>query len=108
LKKEQGRIDWALPAVDVERHIRAMSPWPGAFTRFAGKGLKVHSAEVGMQLDRMLRPPGTVFQQRGETLVACGGGALKLIQVQAEGKAAMAASVFANGQRAFIGAQLGA
>jgi methionyl-tRNA formyltransferase len=104
LKKEQGRIDWGRSAVEVERHVRAMIPWPGAFTLLDGKQLKILKSRVGMQLDRMLRPPGQLFLQRGkELLVACNGGALELLEVQLEGKKATAAADFARGHAALLG-----
>ncbi len=104
LKKEEGRIDWNLSAIEVERHVRAMTPWPGAFTSVDGKQLKILKSRLGMQLDRMLRPPGDLFLQGDkELLVACGGGVLKLLEVQLEGKKAVAAADFARGYAALLG-----
>lgn len=104
LKKEQGRIDWGRSAVEVERHVRAMTPWPGAFTSLDGKQLKILKSRAGMQLDRMLRPAGQLFLQRGkELLVACHGGVLELLEVQLEGKKATAAADFARGHAALLG-----
>ena len=111
LKKEEGLINWNRSAVEVERHVRAMTPWPGAFTSIAaldGKQLKVLKSRIGMQMDRMLRPPGDLFLQRGkELLVACNGGALELLEVQLEGKKAVAAADFARGHAALLGSMLG-
>ena len=108
LKKEEGRIDWGRSAVEVERHVRAMTPWPGAFTTLDGKQLKILKSRVGMQFDRMLRPPGNLFLQRGkELLVACNGGILELLEVQLEGKKATPAADFARGHAALLGSLLG-
>ena len=108
LKKEEGRIDWSHSSVEIERHVRAMSPWPGAFTAWNGKQLKVLRSRIGTQLDRMLRPAGQIFLQRGkELLVACNGGALELLEVQLEGKKAMPAADFARGYPALSGSMLG-
>lgn len=108
LKKEEGRIDWGTSAVEVERHVRAMTPWPGAFTTLDGKQLKILKSRVGMQMDRMLRPPGNLFLQRGkELLVACNGGTLELLEVQQEGKKVTPAADFARGHAALLGSLLG-
>jgi methionyl-tRNA formyltransferase len=107
IKKEEGRIDWSRSAVEIERHIRAMTPWPGAFAQLDGKQLKMLRASAGNQLDRMLRAPGSVFMQGKDVLVACGGGALALHEVQLEGKKALPAGDFARGQRGFVGTVLG-
>ncbi|MBU6360999.1 MAG: methionyl-tRNA formyltransferase [Chloroflexi bacterium] len=106
LKKEAGKIEWTRPAVELERHIRAMSPWPSASTTWQGKNLKILKAAPSVQFDRMLRPPGQVFAQGKQILVACGGGAIELIEIQLEGKKAASAGDFARGQREFVGAVL--
>lgn len=106
LKKEAGRLDWSRSAADLERHIRAMSPWPAATTTWQGKNLKILRAAPALQLDRMLRPAGQVFAQGKQVLVACGGGVLELLDVQLEGKKATSAGDFARGQREFVGAIL--
>jgi methionyl-tRNA formyltransferase len=97
LKKEQGRIDWTRPATEIERHVRAMQPWPGAFTEWRGKGLKVLAA----RLDRpgTSHAPGTLFAGDGALYAQCGDGALRLLSVQLEGKRAMQADEFLRGQR---------
>ena len=46
IKKEDGKIDWTKSAVEIERQIRAMSPWPSAFTKVNGKNLKIWDAKV--------------------------------------------------------------
>jgi len=103
-KKEHGRIDWTLPAIEIERRVRAFSPWPSAYTYWKGRLLKVLRAET---VDLALpEPPGQVVAQDG-VLVATGRGALALREVQLEGKRAMGIDEFVRGQRAFVGAVLG-
>ena len=58
LKKEAGRIDWTLSHLDGVAHIRAMNPWPGGFTEWAGRHIKRFKARPGN--DETAHPPGTV------------------------------------------------
>ena len=58
LKKEDGRIDWTRSHLDVAAHIRAMNPWPGAFTELSGRRIKLFKARAGS--DEAAHPPGTV------------------------------------------------
>ncbi|MFH5925149.1 methionyl-tRNA formyltransferase [Roseomonas xinghualingensis] len=103
LGKEDGRLDWTQPAEALDRRIRAMSPWPGAFTALNGEPLRVLSAEPapGRQA-----PPGTVLDDT--LLVACGEGtALRLTRIQKPGRAAMDSAAFLRGTRAPPGTVLG-
>jgi methionyl-tRNA formyltransferase len=92
LGKEDGRLDWSQPAAALDRRVRAMTPWPGAFTGWNGEVLRVLSAEPAMGKGA----PGTVLND--SLLVACGGGtALRLTRVQRAGRAAMEAGAFLRG-----------
>ena len=83
LSKSDGRIDWSKPAEEVERFIRGMSPWPGAFTFMGDKRLRIFRTEVCQVTDP--RPPGTVIRGfDNELRVACGKDALCLQEIQAE------------------------
>ena len=88
LKKEDGKIDWARPAVVIERMVRAYTPWPGTYTHWLGQALKVLRA-------RPLRQPqgeaGRVTEIPEGVAVVAGGGALLLEEVQLAGKRAMPA-----------------
>jgi methionyl-tRNA formyltransferase len=107
LKKEQGQIDWSRPAAAVERHVRAMTPWPSAFTTWQGKQLKVLRAEIG-RIDRPNKlPNGTVSVDRNHVCVQCGVEALRLLEVQLEGKRPANGDDFARGHTTFAGAALG-
>jgi methionyl-tRNA formyltransferase len=107
LKKEHGKIDWSQHAVHIERHVRAMTPWPSALTHFQGKQLKVLRAEVGLAEHKNKRPNGAVLIDRNHVYVQCGAGLLRLIEVQLESKRTMNADDFARGQPAFADAVLG-
>lgn len=87
LRKEDGRIDWTRSAEEIERQVRAMQPWPGAWTTIAGRSLRIvraHVVETPLAL-----PPGCLTATREALLVATGRGALALEIVHPEGKQAM-------------------
>lgn len=84
LKKSDGKIDWARPAAEIERQIRAMTPWPGAFTTIEGKMLKIFKAEV-VDTDEAMEP-GQSLITNDAWRVTTGNGALELLEIQLEGK----------------------
>jgi len=86
LKKKDGRIDWKLPAENLDAFIRGMSPWPGAFTFHDNKRLKIFKAAT-LSIDHD-EAPGTVVKRfPDELLVATGKGALSIMEIQgASGK----------------------
>ena len=106
IKKEAGQIEWQESAAAIDRLIRAMTPWPGAYTEWDGQYLKILAARpqparsLGVQ-------PGTVALVDGELLVQTGEGALALDQVQPSGKKAQDAEAFVRGRPQFDGALLG-
>jgi methionyl-tRNA formyltransferase len=91
LKKEDGRIDWALPATRVHDHVRGMSPWPGAFTSARGRPLKVHATRVFGAGHHAAGPGQVVLADKSHVVVSCGGGTVELVTVQPEGKRAIRA-----------------
>lgn len=94
LEKEDGRLDWNKPAIELRHQIRGFSPWPGSFTTVNGKRLKVLSARVEQGSGR----PGEIVDLDGDgVLVACGEGALRLVDVQPEGRPAMQGRAFVVG-----------
>lgn len=105
LTRADGRIDWARPAAHIERLCRAMDPWPGAYTAWQGKTLKVLRGRVLAATAGAA--PGTVVRRGDAVAVACGEGLLELVSVQPEGRAAMPAEAFARGRPQFVGSTLG-
>lgn len=92
------RIDWSAPAWQVAARVRGLSPHIGAFTEVDGKRLKVwraHVAEGGGE-------PGAVRVDQERLLVACGTGALELVEVQPEGKRHLSAADYLRGYRGVI------
>ena len=92
--KEDGRLDWQRPADELARQVRAYTPWPGAFTTWEGRMLKVLRATGADHGARSSYAPGTCFipPDRAVLAVACGQGALALEVIQLEGKRAMPAA----------------
>ena len=108
LSKEEGEIDWHLPAVDIWRRVRAFYPWPGCYTRWQGKQLKIIEA-VPLPGERNLNEGQVVAltPATGAAFGVCtGDGIFGVCQVQLEGRRAMSAAEFLRGQRQFIGAIL--
>ena len=106
LRKEDGLLDWSLLAVELERRVRAFTPWPGAFTTWRGQRLKVLRA-MPLPDWHGVAPPGTVFALADGLAVATGEGALRLEEVQLAGKRRMDSSAFLCGQRDCVGSRLG-
>ncbi len=107
LTKELGRMDFTRPAVELERLIRGLNPWPCAYTTIDGKNVKLYKAEV-INLDaQMLQEkseqtltftPGEIVEvAKKYFVIACGEGALRVRNLQPEGKKAMDTSAYLNG-----------
>ncbi|MCM2358785.1 MAG: methionyl-tRNA formyltransferase [Geobacteraceae bacterium] len=104
LKKEDGLIDWGKGAQAIKNLVRGVTPWPGAFTMLDGKTLKICRVSVapGSGL------PGTVLRAGREGLeVACGGGSLRVEELQLEGRKRLPAAQFLAGYRIEPGTVLG-
>ena len=95
VEKEDGRLDWTRPAIELERRVRAFLPWPGAWTQLGPQLLKIWRAEVVPGSG----PPGTVLATHGALDVATGERALRLLEVQPEGRRRMNAAEFLSGHR---------
>lgn len=100
IDKSEARLDWSQDAAQVERQVRAFTPWPGAFFEFEDQRVKVLAAEIVDESGQ----PGTVLDDR--LTVACGSGALRLTRVQRAGKPAMDTADFQRGRAIEAGAQL--
>ncbi len=98
IRKEDGELDWALPAVVLERRLRAFTPWPGASTRWNGQLLKIHAAAVAPGVVPPGTQPGTVLAASPDGIdVACAEGTLRLQTLQLEGRKALPAKDFLAG-----------
>jgi methionyl-tRNA formyltransferase len=107
LFRDDARIDWARPARQVHDHVRALSPYPAAWTTAPdGSVLKVLRARVEDE-GGATGSAGEVLQAGERLVVATGAGAVELLEVQREGRARMPASAFLRGAGLSIGARLG-
>ena len=106
LKRDDGRIDWNLSADSIARRVRAFTPWPGAFTTWRGRTLKILRAKTAD--GRFHGSPGSVVRLDDSTIaVLTGNGALEIQNLQIEGRRAMSATDFVRGYEDFIGSSLG-
>lgn len=99
LTAEESRISWSSPSDEIERLIRAFSPWPGCYTMWRGKRLKIISASSSRRPIPQDTKPGTILHAFGERLeIACGHEtSLVIAEVQLEGKKRMAVGEFLRG-----------
>jgi methionyl-tRNA formyltransferase len=105
VKKEEGEIDWNKPAVEIWRRIRAFQPWPGCYTTWKGKQLKINEA-MPVETENA-GEPGTVISIDNTSVgIVTGKGILQILGIQYEGKRAMHTHAFVQGQRDFIGSKL--
>ena len=105
LQRADGEINWDQSAIELARRVRALTPWPGTFTKWQGRTLKILRAEPTN--DAFDSPPGTVFRANGEEVaVTTGKGTLRLRDVQLEGRRASDAADFSRGRPDFIGSTL--
>ena len=106
LQRADGRIDWNRPAESISRQIRAFTTWPGTFTTWRGRTLKILEAEP--LNDTHTHPPGKVIAiNNSEIAIATGQGILRLLNVQMEGRRAANIADFARGYPDLIGSVLG-
>jgi methionyl-tRNA formyltransferase len=108
MKKEDGIIDWNMTAEEINNRVRGFQPFPTAYTFYQGKRLIVWKAQPVSE-NPLEKHPGEILAASGENLLAgCGGGtALKLEEVQIEGKRRMNIRDFLNGVRVQVGEKLG-
>ena len=105
IRKEDGLIRWSRPAAEIDRQVRAFDPWPGAYTFWKGRRLKVVEAAP---LDaKAPGPPGTVALHEGVPAVVTGEGLLRLDRVQLAGKRVTSGAEFLRGQADLVGDRLG-
>jgi methionyl-tRNA formyltransferase len=106
IEKEEGRIDWTKSAVEIERLVRAFTPWPGTFTTWDGKLLKILRVSPPSNPAASQAEAGRVVKHQGQIAVQTGAGLLFPTQVQLEGKKATSVEDFARGYPQFIDAML--
>ena len=100
ITRDEGLLDWHLTAIDVERRIRALNPWPGTWFERDGERIRILSAEVVDENGAA----GTVLDQSAVT--ACGAGAIRPLVLQRPGKSATDAEAFLRGYDLPVGTVL--
>jgi methionyl-tRNA formyltransferase len=115
LKKEQGAIDWSRPAQEIKNQVRALVPWPRAYTYWR----RADTEPMRLNIDRVVlststagvasatSQPGTVLDDAHRLVIATGDGPLEIVQLQPAGKRSMSAGEFLRGYRITPGERFG-
>lgn len=105
IKKEDGLIDWSKDSLSIDRHVRAFTPWPSAFTFFRGKRLKICKGKSKEEKTVPSSFPGEILAIQAKSLqVSCGKGSTFLInRLQQEGRKEMDAYAFSLGAHIEVG-----
>ncbi len=91
--RDDCRIQWTKPAEDVHNHCRALSPYPGAWTPWKSRRLKI----LGSRVTEGRGIPGSVLQSDGRLVIACQTGAISVTHLQAPGQRVLGVQDFLNG-----------
>ena len=108
IEKQDGAIDWSHSAVELDRQVRALSPWPGCFTdlRLSNGGTERLKIKAVKAIDCEMKnsEPGAIIQADREGLVVkTGNGALRLLELQRQGGKVMDAKAFLQGMPLAVG-----
>ncbi len=104
VRKDAGRIDWALPAAQIARNVRAYTPWPGAFTELEGQRVRLAAAFA----EDGAGAAGEIVSVSADTIRAgTGDGVLAVERLQRAGKREMSAAEFARGAGNLVGKRFG-
>ncbi len=93
ITREEGRLDWRSSAVELERRVRALDPWPAAFFEYKGEQIRVLAAKVLSENTEL--PSGTIID--GQLSIACGAGVLRPLRLQRPGRVPVEADAFLRG-----------
>lgn len=103
IEKEEGLIDWSRSALAIDRLVRGFTPWPGTFTAWNGKQLKIHAGTAGAGSAEI----GQVVERDGKLAIGTGDGLYFPSEVQLEGKKRVSVGDFLRGYPQIVGEQLG-
>ncbi len=102
ITKEMCGIDWSQTTQSIHNQIRGLSPFPGSFSSFKGKRIKIY--KTGLAQYQIQGVPGELFKiEKNRLVVCCGDGALELLDIQLEGKKRMAVSDWLKGAQISAG-----
>ena len=99
LTRDDGRIDWNRPAREIYNQYRGMTPWPGVWTMWGGKRLKLLRIAPVETQDFGSLPPGRVRVEDDRIHIGCTTGAIEVFELQLEGKKEIAVKIFLRGYR---------
>jgi methionyl-tRNA formyltransferase len=109
-KKEMGRINWEKPAVEIERLVRGLDSWPGAYSLLNGRELKIWRTKVASQstlgYDKRVTPGEIIEVDKKTVIVQTGKGCLEILEIQLPGKKRMTIEEFLRGNRLEVGTVL--
>ena len=94
LSRDDGHIDWNKSAQEIEKLVRALYPWPGAWTEINGSRVKIFETEV-IPTSKPISPPGETVDNN--LTISCGQDCLRLLRLQKQGKKVMYAAEYLNG-----------
>lgn len=97
LTKKMGEIDWTQSAVQIERLVRGLNPWPSAYTHLGQKTLKIWRAAVHPSMVQTKEPGTVILMDKKHFGVQTGDGMLEILELQLEGKKRMDADAFLRG-----------
>lgn len=107
IEKSEAEINWQLSAIDIDRKMRAFTPWPGSQTQHDGNRIRIAAMRVA-QTGGTTTQPGTIINQSADSItVACGSGAVELLVLQRDGSRALPYREFRNGYALAVGDRLG-
>ena len=112
ISKSMGEIDCNKSAVEIERLIRGMNPWPSAYTRYQGKVLKIWEAEVAENISELpninlSENYGKIYSFNSRIFIICNQSILEVLSLQLEGKKRMSAKDFLMGREIEQGYKVG-
>lgn len=107
ISPEETRIDWSASSTDVARKVHGLSPFPGAYTTFEGKRLKLFRASASREAPRAVKPGEVLIAEGARLEVCCGSGTVELSELQLEGKKRLQAEEFLRGISIYPGVILG-
>jgi len=102
--KEDCRIDWQKPAVEVQNLIRGLSPRPGAFTMYNERSVKIYRTKIITGTEK--KNPGEIHTTNDKLIIHTGSGAVEILDIQMEGKKRMSTDEFLRGMRFNVGEKL--
>lgn len=104
IKKEEGEINWEATAIEIDRHVRAFTPWPGTYTHWDDKRLKIVAGTIAEKPKNLA--PGMVASGEQPLMIGTGAGVYLPEILQLAGKKAVSAADFVNGNADIVGATL--